>query len=82
MPPEMPPILTGGHPPSGNIEINAAACIIVKWQQLYSETNNGVGAARLRLICGVLPAVLLLRSFAFANGKGEQACAVRVADVT
>jgi len=45
----MPPILTGEHPPSGSAGINAPVCAIVKWQPLYSATNNGGRAARVRL---------------------------------
>jgi len=75
MPPCDAPILTGGDPLPGSADINALACIIVKWQALYSVADNGADAARLRQICGTLPTALPFRAFA------SRACAIRAPDV-
>jgi hypothetical protein len=71
MPPWDAPILTGDHPLSGNAGINAPACMIVKWQPLYFDTDNGDRAAQLRHLCGRLPTVLIFPGFARLNGRGS-----------
>jgi hypothetical protein len=67
MPPGDAPILTGDHPPLGNADINARVRTIVKWQSLYSGSDDG-DKPRIR-------AVLVERcprSSGLSNGKGNE----------
>jgi hypothetical protein len=59
----------GWTPAVGETDINAPPEAIVKWQALYSATNNGGRAARLRRICGTLPTIVLWHASTSGNGK-------------
>ena len=66
MPPGDAPILTGDHPPLGNADINARVRTIVKWQSLYSGSDDG-DKPRIRAeLVERCP-----RSSGLSNGKGK-----------